>query len=124
MPHHESNVRICTTTSQCPSLPYPITLFNADSASAECSATTIGSQPDDCRFLFWTIRGANPTLTQRQAPCPRSRSRRNPPQHQRSRNLTCRAHALRNCIVLRENVCRQRNGGRHQNGPARRQRRE
>src|SRR5450631_3853454 len=56
MPHHESNVRICTTTSQCPSLPYPLTLFNADSASAECSATTIGSQPDECRFSFWTIR--------------------------------------------------------------------
>src|SRR5450759_4404191 len=42
--------------SQCPSLPYPITLFNADSASAECSATTIGPQPDECRFFFWTIR--------------------------------------------------------------------
>jgi hypothetical protein len=26
------------------------------SASAECSATTIGSQPDECRFFFWTIR--------------------------------------------------------------------
>jgi hypothetical protein len=31
-------------------------LFNADGASAECSATTIGSQPDECRFFFWTIR--------------------------------------------------------------------
>jgi transposase InsO family protein len=39
-----------------PSLPYPITLFNADSASEECSATTIGQRPDECRFLFWTIR--------------------------------------------------------------------
>jgi Transposase DDE domain group 1 len=39
--------------SQCPSLPYPITLFNADSASAECSATTIGSQPDESRFSFF-----------------------------------------------------------------------
>ena len=38
-----------------PSLPYPITLFNADSASAECSATTIGPQPAESRF-FWTIR--------------------------------------------------------------------
>jgi transposase InsO family protein len=37
-----------------PSLSYPITLFNADSASAECSATTIGPQPDECRFFFWT----------------------------------------------------------------------
>ena len=44
------------TPLQCPSLPYPITLFNADSASAESSATTIGSQPDECRFSFWTIR--------------------------------------------------------------------
>src|ERR1039458_6453575 len=44
--------------SQCPPLPYPITLLNADSASAECSATTIGSQPDECRFSFWTIRGS------------------------------------------------------------------
>src|ERR1019366_7395364 len=35
-----------------PSLPYPITLFIADSASAECSATTIGPQPDECRFFF------------------------------------------------------------------------
>ena len=34
-------------------LPYPITLFNADSASAECSATTIGPQPDECRFSFF-----------------------------------------------------------------------
>jgi hypothetical protein len=42
--------------SQCPSLPYPITLFNADSASAEYSATTIGPQPDESRFFFWTIR--------------------------------------------------------------------
>jgi transposase InsO family protein len=39
-----------------PSLPYPITLFNADSASAEYSATTIGPQPDESRFIFWTIR--------------------------------------------------------------------
>src|ERR1700732_1684982 len=31
-----------------PSLPYPIILFNADSASAECSATTIGPRPDEC----------------------------------------------------------------------------
>ena len=31
---------------------YPITLFNADSASEECSATTIGPQPDEGRFLF------------------------------------------------------------------------
>src|ERR1019366_10139172 len=38
------------------SLPYPITLFKADSASAEYSATTIGPQPDECRFFFWTIR--------------------------------------------------------------------
>src|SRR5450631_1688221 len=67
MPHHESNVRICTTTSQCPSLPYPITLFNADSASAECSATTIGSQPDECRFFFWTIRPHRMTLTKQRA---------------------------------------------------------
>ena len=34
-----------------------VRLFNADSASAECSATTIGPQPDECRFFFWTIRG-------------------------------------------------------------------
>jgi putative transposase len=39
-----------------PSLPYPIILFNAASASAECSATTIGPQPDECRWIFWTIR--------------------------------------------------------------------
>jgi len=44
-----------------PSLPYPITLFNADSASAECSATTIGPQPDESRLLFWTIRGRRTT---------------------------------------------------------------
>ena len=36
-----------------PSLSYPITLFNADSASAECSATTIGPQPDESRFSFF-----------------------------------------------------------------------
>jgi hypothetical protein len=30
-----------------PSLPYPIILFNADSASEECSATTIVPQPDE-----------------------------------------------------------------------------
>jgi hypothetical protein len=35
-----------------PSLPYPIILFNAASASTECSATTIGPQPDECRWLF------------------------------------------------------------------------
>jgi putative transposase len=35
---------------------YPIILFNAASASAECSATTIGPQPDECRWFFWTIR--------------------------------------------------------------------
>jgi hypothetical protein len=39
-----------------PSLPYPIILFNADSASAECSATTIGPLPDECQLFFWTIR--------------------------------------------------------------------
>jgi hypothetical protein len=39
-----------------PSLPYPIILFNADSASAECSATTIGPLPDECRLFFWTIQ--------------------------------------------------------------------
>src|SRR5882762_6871552 len=33
-----------------PSPPYPITLFNADSASAECSTTTIAPQPDNCRL--------------------------------------------------------------------------
>jgi hypothetical protein len=31
----------------------PITLFNADSPSAECSATTIGPQPDENRFSFF-----------------------------------------------------------------------
>ena len=41
------------TPLQCPSLPYPITLFNADSASAECSATTIGPPPDESRFSFF-----------------------------------------------------------------------
>ena len=35
-----------------PSLPYPITLYNADSASEECLATTTGPQPDESRFLF------------------------------------------------------------------------
>jgi hypothetical protein len=35
-----------------PSLPYPIIPFNADSASEECLATTIGPHPDDSRFLF------------------------------------------------------------------------
>ena len=35
---------------------YPIILFNATGASAECSATTIGPQPDECRWFFWTIR--------------------------------------------------------------------
>ena len=41
-----------------PSLPYPIILFNADSASAECSATTIGPQPDACRFFFLDNSGS------------------------------------------------------------------
>jgi ParE toxin of type II toxin-antitoxin system, parDE len=35
-----------------PSLPYPIILFNADSALEECLATTTGQQPDDSRFFF------------------------------------------------------------------------
>jgi hypothetical protein len=39
-----------------PSRPYPITPFNPDSASAEYSATIIGPQPDESRFVFWTIR--------------------------------------------------------------------
>jgi hypothetical protein len=39
-----------------PSLPTPIIQFNADSASAEFSATTIGLQPDESRFFFRTIR--------------------------------------------------------------------
>jgi len=34
----------------------PAILFNADSASAECSATTIGPQPDEYRLFFRTIR--------------------------------------------------------------------
>jgi hypothetical protein len=34
----------------------PITLFNADSASAECSAIIIGPQPNECRFCCWTLR--------------------------------------------------------------------
>jgi hypothetical protein len=41
-----------------PSLSYPITLYNAASASAECSAT-IGPLPDECRWFFWTIRDMN-----------------------------------------------------------------
>jgi len=35
----------------------PITLFNADSASAECSAIIIGPQPNEYRFCCWTLRG-------------------------------------------------------------------
>jgi hypothetical protein len=38
------------------SLPYPIIQFNADSASAECSAITIAPPPDESRILLWTIR--------------------------------------------------------------------
>jgi len=41
-----------------PSLPYPITLFNADSASEECLAITIGPPPDESRFLFLDNSGA------------------------------------------------------------------
>ena len=39
-----------------PSLPYPIILFDAASASAEYLATTIGPRPDECRWIFWTIQ--------------------------------------------------------------------
>jgi hypothetical protein len=35
-----------------PSLPYPITPFNADSALAEYLATTIGQRPDECPIYF------------------------------------------------------------------------
>jgi hypothetical protein len=30
----------------------PGILFNGDSASAECSATTVGPRPDECRLVF------------------------------------------------------------------------
>ena len=41
-----------------PSLPYPITLHIADSASEECLAITIGPPPDESRFLFLDNSGA------------------------------------------------------------------
>ena len=52
--HSERNHRAWKTDfrSPHPSPPYSTILFNADSASAECSATTIGPQPDQCRWFF------------------------------------------------------------------------
>jgi hypothetical protein len=44
-----------------PSLPYPITLHIADSASEEYLATTTGPQPDEGRFLFWDNSGTQST---------------------------------------------------------------
>jgi putative transposase len=50
--HSERNHQGLENRLPQPSLPYPITLYNADSASEECLATTTGPQPDECRFLF------------------------------------------------------------------------
>ena len=43
----------------------PITLFNADSDSAGCSATTIGPQADECRLSFFGQFGVNNGLARR-----------------------------------------------------------
>jgi hypothetical protein len=49
------------TDFRCPdsSPPYPITLFDADSASEECSAITIGPQPDEGRFFIFDNSGSD-----------------------------------------------------------------
>src|ERR1017187_2570424 len=43
----------------------PITLFNADSDSAGCSATTIGPQADECRLSLFGQFGVNNGLARR-----------------------------------------------------------
>jgi hypothetical protein len=45
-----------------PSLPYPITLYDADGASEECLATTT-PQPDESQFLFLNNSASLPSET-------------------------------------------------------------